>query len=75
MIGLDDERCWTSQDPYASYSKYGASNQCKENKDALGNGLAEYGTVSVYQKDEEGNIGLIHSVFQVAGAGAHNCDD
>lgn len=36
---------------------------CKENKGKAGNGLAEYGTVSVYQMDEEGKIELIHSVF------------
>ena len=63
LIGLDDKRCWTSQDPNVSYSKYGSSSQCKENKGKAGNGLAEYGTVSVYQMDEEGKIELIHSVF------------
>ena len=63
LISLDDKRCWTSQDPNVSYSKYGSSSQCKENKGKVGNGLAEYGTVSVYQMDEEGKIELIHSVF------------
>ena len=38
-------------------------HQVVQRKGKAGNGLAEYGTVSVYQMDEEGKIELIHSVF------------
>lgn len=55
LFGLDDKRCWTSQNAYASYSKYGTSGTCKKAKNGeLEGGLSESGSVYVYQRDQDG---------------------
>lgn len=53
LFGMDDRRCWTSEQAGSSYDKFGASGKCKK-KGAYSTGFSESDTVFVYQK-EKGN--------------------
>ena len=53
LFGMDDKRCWTSDNPEKSYDKFGKSGLCKKKK-AYGTGFAESLTVFVYRMDGKG---------------------
>ena len=54
LFGMDDKRCWTSDNPEHSYKKFGKSGQCKKGKGSLSTGLTKSSTVFVYQKSDQG---------------------
>ena len=53
LFGMDDKRCWTSDNPEKSYDKIGKSGLCKKKKD-YGTGFTESLTVFVYRMDGKG---------------------
>ena len=53
LFGMDDKRCWTSDQARSNYDKFGASGKCKK-KGEYSTGLSESDTMFVYQK-EKGN--------------------
>ena len=63
LFGMDEKRCWISQNPYSSYDKYGTSGHCKTKK-GLSGGLSENDSVFVYIKDDQGiKISRFNSLF------------
>ena len=61
LFGMDDKRCWTSDDPEKSFNKFGKSGLCKKKKQ-FGTGFTESHTVFVYRMVGKGN-GMISNLF------------
>lgn len=53
LFGMDEERCWTSDDTERSYDKFGSSGKCEKNN-GKASGLTESLTLFVYQKSDQG---------------------
>ena len=54
LFGMDDKRCWTSDNAANSYDKFGPSGQCKESN-GRSSGITESSSVYVYRKNKKGN--------------------
>ena len=54
LFGMDDKRCWTSDNAANSYDKFGPTGQCKESKGSS-SGITEKSSVYVYRKNNKGN--------------------
>lgn len=55
LFGMDDKRCWTSDDTEQTYYKFGSSGNCSKNH-GKASGLTKSLTVFVYQKDDQGGV-------------------
>lgn len=55
LFGMDEKRCWTSDDAEQSYDRFEPSGDCKK-KNGKASGFAESLTVFVYQKDNQGGM-------------------
>ena len=55
LFGMDDKRCWTSDDTEQTYYKFGSSGNCSKNN-GKASGLTKSLTVFVYQKDDKGGV-------------------
>ena len=53
LFGMDDKRCWTSDDPEKSFKKFGKSGLCMTKKE-YGTGFTKSLTVFVYRMDDKG---------------------
>ncbi|XP_078347947.1 lactadherin-like [Oculina patagonica] len=52
LFGMDDKRCWTSDDAGRSYDKFGPSEHCKE-KAGYSSGISERFSLYVYRKNDK----------------------